>query len=145
MEETKSKKGKIITIIVVVLVIALGVFVGIRYYYPYGYGVKAGELNYVVKKGVVFKTYEGKLIQQGIWSNNGSIQSNQFEFSVADEKIAQKLMQSSGKLVQLHYTEYFAAIPWRGYSRYVVDSIVSISEPTNANANTINQVIPPSQ
>ena len=29
----------------------------------FGEGVKSGELNYVVYKGLVFKTYEGKLIQ----------------------------------------------------------------------------------
>ena len=40
-------------------------FVYVRYYYVFGTGVKSGELNYLVYKGVVFKTYEGKLIQSG--------------------------------------------------------------------------------
>ncbi len=28
----------------------------------------------------------------------------------------------------LHYKEYFATLPWRGYTKFVVDSIVSIEE-----------------
>jgi hypothetical protein len=35
-------------------------------------------------------------------------------------------MLASGKEVQLHYLEYLGALPWRGYSKFVVDSIVSI-------------------
>jgi hypothetical protein len=101
----------------------------IRYYYPYAEGVKSGKLNYVVYKGLAFKTYEGKLIQPGIKpSEAGGVQSNEFIFSVAKKDLAEQLMHAGGKTVELHYTEYFAAIPWRGYSRYVVDEIVSISE-----------------
>lgn len=124
----KRRRNRIITILVVVVVVGLGLFVGIRFYYPFGEGVKAGQLNYVVYKGVVFKTYEGKLIQSGFWSApTGGIQSNEFVFSVTDKEIAEKLMNSGGKMVELHYKEYFGTLPWRGHSRYVVDGIVNIS------------------
>jgi hypothetical protein len=112
-------------------VIVFGVLTGggIRYYYPFAEGVKSGKLNYVVYKGLIFKTYEGKLIQTGIKSSSaGGIQSNEFEFSVGNKELAKKLMCAGGKTVELHYTEYFGAIPWRGYSRYVVNEIVSISD-----------------
>jgi hypothetical protein len=112
-----------------VIVSGLITYSGIRYYYPFAEGVKSGKLNYVVYKGLVFKTYEGKLIQSGIKpSAEGSVQSNEFVFSVGNKKIAERLMHAGGKTVELHYTEYFGAIPWRGYSRYVVDEIVSISD-----------------
>ena len=39
---------------------------------------------------------------------------------------AEKLELASGKQVQLHYKEYVGTLPWRGYSKYVVDSIISI-------------------
>ncbi len=95
----------------------------------FGEGVKSGELNYVVKKGYIFKTFEGKLIQSGFRSKTpGTIQSYEFEFSVGDEQIAQKLMLSSGKEVELHYKEYLHAVPWRGYTNFVVDSIIAIRE-----------------
>ena len=75
---------------------------------------------------MVFKTYEGKLIQSGIRSKTaGSIQSYEFEFSVTDEALAKRLMLLSGRTVELHYKEYFGALPWRGFTKFIVDSIVS--------------------
>jgi hypothetical protein len=115
-----------------ILILTLSVFAYVRYYYVFGTGVKSGELNYLVYKGVIFKTYEGKLIQSGFRADKpGGLQSNQFDFSVEDEEIARLLMISSGKNVQLHYKEYFGAIPWRGYTKFIVDSIVAIDESTN--------------
>ena len=113
-----------------IILIAFTIFVYVRYYYVFGTGVKSGELNYLVYKGVIFKTYEGKLIQTGFRADKpGGLQSNQFDFSVENKEIAEKLMLSSGKNVQLHYKEFFAPIPWRGYTKFIVDSIISIEEP----------------
>lgn len=121
---------KITTIIAIILFIIVGIFVYYRYYFVFGEGVKAGELNYIVKKGYLFKTYEGKLIQTGVRSRQtGTIQSNEFEFSVSNETVAQKMMANSGKTFELHYKEYKNTLPWRGFSVYVVDSIVMMKEP----------------
>ena len=110
-----------------VAVVALVLFVYFRFYFVFGEGVKSGELNYVVYKGVLFKTYEGKLIQSGIRSKTaGSIQSYEFEFSVDDEELARELMLQSGRTLELHYREYFGALPWRGFTKFVVDSIVVV-------------------
>lgn len=114
-------------ILLAVAVVALALFVYFRFYFVFGEGVKSGELNYVVYKGVLFKTYEGKLIQSGIRSKTaGSIQSYEFEFSVDDEELARELMLQSGRTLELHYREYFGALPWRGFTKFVVDSIVSV-------------------
>lgn len=116
-------------LILVIVIIGAGV-IYYRYYRVFGEGMQSGELNYVVKKGYVFQTFEGKLIQPGFRSKTpGSIQSYEFEFSVVDKGIADKLMLSSGKEVLLHYKEYIGSIPWRGYNRFIVDSIYSIKEP----------------
>lgn len=118
---------KIISITLVILVIAIVGIVYWRYYYVFGEGVKSGELNYLVKKGYVFKTYEGKLIQSGFRASTpGAVQSYEFEFSVQNERVAQQLMLNSGKEFELHYKEYFSTIPWRGHSVYVVDSIINM-------------------
>lgn len=136
----KSRWKRFRNITLVVLALVLAGFVSIRYYYPYGEGVKTGQLNYVVHKGIIFKTYEGKLIQSGFWSNKpGGIQSNEFTFSIADPKIAEELMHSGGQIVDLHYTEYFGTLPWRGYSKYIVDSIISI---TPARGNSYGEPAP---
>lgn len=113
-----------------VVVVALVAFLYVRFFFVFGEGVKAGQLNYVVYKGYVFKTYEGKLIQSGLRSGvgNGSIQSNEFVFSVTDKGVAERLMLAGGRQVDLHYKEYRGALPWRGYSRFVVDEIIDIKE-----------------
>ena len=130
MKEYKSpkRKSKVKRYVLLFIVLALSVFVFVRYYFVFGTGVKSGELNYLVHKGVVFKTYEGKLIQSGFRADKPEgFQSNQFEFSVADKALAEELMGASGKNVQLHYKEYFAVIPWRGFTKFIVDSIIDIN------------------
>lgn len=118
---------KFLGIFAAVVAVGLALFIYFRYFRAFGEGVKAGELNYVVKKGLIFKTYEGKMIQNGLRSKApGTVQSYEFVFSISNEAVAQKLMINSGRIVLLHYTEYMGSLPWRGYSEFVVDSIVSI-------------------
>ena len=121
---------KAIWIITLIVVLVLSGIVYYKYYFVFGEGVKAGELNYMVKKGVIFKTYEGKLIQSGFRSSGktpgSTIQSYEFEFSVENKGIADTLMLSSGKDMELHYKEYNGVLPWRGFSKYVVDKIIKI-------------------
>ena len=127
--QPKKKSGakKILSWIVVIFIVAMAFVVWWKYYFVFGEGVKSGELNYVVKKGNLFKTYEGKLIQSGIRSKTpGAIQSYEFEFSVVNDSIANVLMNNSGNHFDLHYKEYKGALPWRGYSPFIVDKIVSM-------------------
>ena len=119
------KKHWVLILITIAVVLAAAFY--FRFFFVFGEGVKSGELNYVVYKGVLFKTYEGKLIQTGIRSKTaGSIQSYEFEFSVEDEALARDLMLQGGKTLELHYKEYFGALPWRGFTKFVVDSIVTV-------------------
>lgn len=123
--------------LLLLIAVGVGAFY-FRFYFVFGEGVKSGELNYVVKKGVLFKTYEGKLIQAGIRSKSaGSIQSYEFEFSVENPRIAEQLMLQGGKIVELRYKEYFGALPWRGFTKYIVDSIITHDIPA---PSTIEQL-----
>ena len=124
-------KTKIIGIVTSVILLAVLGFFFFRYYFVFGEGVKAGELNQVMYKGYVFKTYEGRLIQagfRGASSSKGTVtmESYVFEFSVEDKEVADSLMRCSGKSVELHYKEYLVALPWRGQQKYVVDKILSV-------------------
>lgn len=124
---TTGKKAISISVLAILLIV--GIIIYYRYFFVFGEGVKAGELNYIVKKGYVFKTYEGKLIQTGIRSQStGSVQSNEFEFSVSEKAVAEKMMANSGKTFELHYKEYKNPVAWRGFSVYVVDEIISVKE-----------------
>lgn len=125
-------KGKIIGITSLIAVIVIAGFVFFKFYFVFGEGVKAGELNFVVYKGYVFKTYEGRVIQAGFGkgkgANAGAIQSYEFDFSITDKAIADSLMRCGGKTVELHYKEYLGSLPWRGKQKYIVDGIVSVRE-----------------
>ena len=89
------KHWVLITITIAAVLAAAAYF---RFFFVFGEGGKSGELNYVVYKGVLFKTYEGKLLQPGIRSKAaGSIQSYEFEFSVENEALARELMLQGGK------------------------------------------------
>jgi len=118
--------------VVIIVILGLAGFIYWKFYFPYtSDGVKSGYLNFAVRKGQIFKTWEGKLIQEGIRSKTaGAIQSNEFEFSIKSEKVFEVLKLNSGKVFDLHYKEYNGVIPWRGNSRYIVDSIISMR---NAN------------
>ena len=124
-------KAKIISIISLIAVLAIAGVIYFQYFFVFGEGVKAGELNYMVHKGYIFKTYEGKLIQSGFKGQTANgvasgIQSYEFQFSVTDKAIADSLMRCSGKQVELHYKEYLNPLVWRGVSEFVVDSIIAV-------------------
>ena len=134
MEDVKAQQPKrysgikrfFWTFIILFLLIASG-YVYWKYFFVFGEGVKTGHLNYAVKKGNLFKTFEGKLIQEGIKSKIvGSIQSNEFEFSIKNDQIFNILSVNSGKVFDLHYREYHGIVPWRGNTLYVVDSIIAM-------------------
>ena len=123
-------RKKIIATVSVIAVVAWASFIYFRFYFVFGEGVKAGNLNFVVYKGYVFKTYEGKVIQAGFTGRNNttSIQSYEFEFSITDKDIADSLMRCGGREVELHYKEYLGALPWRGMQKYIVDDIIAVKE-----------------
>lgn len=121
---------KFLTIFVIVLVAAGSFYIYWKYFFVFGEGVKTGHLNYVVLKGNVFKTWEGKLIQTGIRTKSaGSIQSYEFDFSVTNDSLALLMQKNNGKLLDLHYKEYHGSIPWRGYTNFIVDKVVGIRDP----------------
>lgn len=132
-------KSKVLAWILALVILAGAIFVYFKFYFVFGSGVKAGELNQIVYKGWVWKTYEGRLIQTGFKGakGTGSLQSNEFEFSVVNEEVAKELMRCSGKNVELHYREYRGMLPWRGMQKYVVDEIVSVN-----NKDKVETIIP---
>ena len=128
------KFRKYLRVAVIVLVIILAIIFWWRHYFVFGEGVKAGNLNFLVKKGYVFKTWEGRLIQTGFKTPvPGSMQSNEFEFSIVNDSIAGVLERASGHFVELRYKEYLRPLPWRGMSNYIVIEILRIEESSEPN------------
>lgn len=130
-QNTEKKKsgvfGKILAWLLIIVFLTVGGFVYYKYYFVFGEGVKSGYLNFAVKKGNLFKTYEGKLIQEGLRTQTGSgVSSNEFEFSIENDSIFKILELNSGKYFDLHYKEYHGVLPWRGNTRYVVDQVINM-------------------
>jgi hypothetical protein len=129
---------KTLKIALVVLIIVGAALFWWRHYFVFGEGVKAGDLNYLVRKGYIFKTWEGRLIQTGFKTPTpGAIQSNEFEFSITNDSLATVLERASGKFVELRYKEYIRPLPWRGMSRYIVIEILDIRNPQEKSQTLI--------
>ena len=133
-----STTGKVITWTSVIVVLALAGFIFFKFCFVYSEGVNEGDINYFQKEGFLFKTYEGKMIQTGLKSskNQGAIQSNEFKFSVVDERVARKIEEGANTGVKLHWKRYLGTLPWRGNSQFIVDSIYS----TNSAARVVTPI-----
>ncbi|MCX8018974.1 MAG: hypothetical protein N2747_00600 [Chitinophagaceae bacterium] len=95
-----------------------------KYFFTYSEGNRTGLLQKFSYKGTLFKTYEGELILSSIRSQaNVAIASEKFFFSVTDKKVARQLENLQGQFVTLHYKMKNGTLPWRGDSRYIVDSV----------------------
>jgi hypothetical protein len=126
--EKKGGFGKFIFWALLIIFLFGGILIWYKYYFVFGEGVKSGQLNFVVKKGNIFKTYEGKLIQQGFGSagKTGALTSYEFEFSIDDAAVFKQLEANSGKNFDLHYKEFHGTLPWRGNTVYIVDKVIDM-------------------
>lgn len=120
---------KFVTVSIIALILILTAVGYWRYYFVFSEGVKGGTLNYFEKKGYVFKTWEGRIVQEGFQSPTaGALQSNEFRFSAKGDEVAQQLERAGGKFVELRYKEYLNPLPWRGASSFIVYEVIEIGE-----------------
>ena len=122
---TTKKIVKRITIVAVILGLAVFAFL---YWGVYERGVMAGKVLRVTQKGVLFKTYEGKLNLETFGALKGvSPIAESFDFSVESdqEAVIKELEQValSGERVNLKFVKRYAAFPWRGDTKYFVEGI----------------------
>ena len=120
-----STGGKVAIWTSLAAVLALAGFIFFKFCFVYSEGVNEGDINYFQKEGFIFKTYEGKMIQTGLKNTKvqGSIQSNEFKFSVVSESVAKRLNEGTNTNVKLHWKRYLGTLPWRGNSQFIVDSV----------------------
>jgi len=119
-----KKTKKVLRWTMWLLVIFFALFVYFKYFFTYSEGYRAGLLQKFSNKGMLFKTYEGELILSSVSSTaNVALASEKFTFSVAKENVSLQYDTLQGKNVIVHYIEKKGAVPWRGDSRYIVDSI----------------------
>ena len=129
---------KTIFLVVILLLIFIGGYVYWNFYNPKSDGTREGMVQKFSRKGNVFKTWEGEMVQQGFGSRGGNFNANYFYFSVTNDAIADSLEHGAlGKIVRVHYVQYRRGLAWRGDSytgsnqesgQYVVDRIEDVRE-----------------
>lgn len=136
---------KIIVFTVLALLLIIGGYIYWNYYKSYDDGRREGVLYSFSRKGDIFKTYEGVILQPGLRSaRSGGLNTNEFHFSVTDEGVADSLQRCLGKQILVHYNQYRKSLPWRGENnnndnkekgQYIVDNILAVKEAANAYDN----------
>lgn len=129
---------KVIFFSVLILVVSIVGYVYWFYYNPFSEGYREGVLQKFSRKGNVFKTHEGEMIQLGFGQRTGGgLNAQYFKFSVTDIALADSLENCLGKSVKLHYIQYRRSLPWRGdkhmndnlpNGQYIVDEISLVKE-----------------
>ena len=100
------------------ILIIFVIYICFIYFVTFSEGYRAGELIKISKRGLLFKTWEGRLSQ-------GVSEEQQFNFSVqkADKEVLDKLKQFQGKKVKVTYIERFSTFFWLGDTKYYVKEV----------------------
>jgi hypothetical protein len=127
---------KVIFLIVLLLLLGVTGWVYWYFYYHKSEGTREGIVQKFSRKGNVFKTWEGEMVQQGFGQRGGTFNANYFFFSVLNDQIADSLEHGAlGKIVRVHYVQYRRNLPWRGdnyngrnqeQGQYIVDKIEEV-------------------
>jgi hypothetical protein len=127
-ERAKKSVSRFVKRMLVVLLL-LGLAVGsFLYWGVYERGVMAGKVLRITQKGIIFKTYEGKLNLESFGALKGTSPiAETFDFSV--EKNNTQVLADleevalSGERVNLHFVKRYIKVPWRGETRYFITRV----------------------
>lgn len=113
--------------LIMLVVVAIVVF-SFLYWATYESGVMAGKVLRLSEKGVIFKTYEGKLNLETFGALKGASPiAESFDFSVegSQQEVIKTLQEValSGERVNLHFKKRYAQFPWRGETKYFVTEV----------------------
>lgn len=131
--ESFGQRAKRTTVKVFKRILIFGIIISLAvlsflYWGTFERGVMAGKVLRISEKGLVFKTYEGKLSLESFGALKGvSPVAETFDFSVeSSEKETIKRLNEvalSGERVNLHFKKRFMAFPWRGETKYFVTQV----------------------
>lgn len=109
---------KFLTISIITILLVLTAYFTFIYYATYSDGYRSGELIKISKRGVIFKTWEGKISQ-------GVSDEQHFEFSIEskNKNIIEQLIELQGHKVNLTYIERYGTFAWMGDTKYYVTKV----------------------
>jgi len=115
-------KKFIITSILVVILVFIA-YMSFVYFVTFSEGYRSGELIKISKRGMIFKTWEGRLSQ-------GVSEEQQFNFSVesSDKEVLEKLKNFQGSRVKLTYIERYGTFFWMGDTKHYVKEVEKVEK-----------------
>jgi len=113
--------------LLIVILLGAGVL-AFFYWVPFESGIWAGKVISVTKRGVIFKTFEGKISMESYGALKGVspiAETRDFSIESSNPEIIKLLEEValSGERVNLHYVKLYLAFPWRGDTRYFIESV----------------------
>ncbi len=116
-------RGKIIATLLTVLVV-LALLGSYFTFVCYSDGNRAGTVIKLSHKGVIFKTYEGELIQRTLSNAPGDT----WHFTVADPAVVAKINDAMARNqhVDLKYCQKFYKFFWQGETEYFVNGVTVV-------------------
>jgi hypothetical protein len=127
-QQVKRTTKKVLKITLIVIVLVGIAVLSYMYWGVYERGVMAGKVLRISEKGVLFKTYEGKINLETFGALKGvNPIAESFDFSVEsdEEELIKELevVALSGERVNLSYIKRYVRFPWRGDTKYFVTKI----------------------
>lgn len=132
VKKTTKKFFKTLGIILLIVAVISFCFV---YWATYEEGVMAGKVLRVSQKGMMFKTYEGKINLETFGALRGASPiAESFDFSIykSDTDIIKELetVSLSGERVNLYFVKHYMTFPWRGDTKYFVTRVERLGPAT---------------
>jgi hypothetical protein len=130
----KRRTKKIVKLVFIsLLVIATAVF-AFLYWATYEEGVMAGKVLRISEKGMLFKTYEGKINLETFGALRGASPiAESFDFSVykSENELIEELrkVSLSGERVNLYFEKHYLTFPWRGDTKYFATRVERLEAP----------------
>ncbi len=114
---------KFITTGIIVIILVFIAYISFVYFVTFSEGYRSGELIKISKRGVIFKTWEGRLSQ-------GVSEEQQFNFSVesSDKDVLEKLKEYQGSRVKLTYIERYGTFFWMGDTKHYVKEVEKVNK-----------------
>ena len=115
---------KILAALVLIAVLLMVFF----YFGTYSEGTQAGVIMKIQNKGVIFKTWEGRLDMGTVGkSSKETLGTKIFEFSIdgGDKELLEKLQkaQLSGNRVNLFFVQKYYKFWWNGETKYFATDV----------------------
>lgn len=122
-QRVKRTGKKVLRIIIISAIVILTITFSFLYWGTFEKGVMAGKILRVSEKGMVFKTFEGKINLETFGAlRDASPIAESFDFSIesSDKQLIDELQRVAltGERVNLYFVKRYMTFPWRGDTKY---------------------------